>query len=108
MTEPITPPPSTSVDPITAILLSVTRIEGNLAGALDTLKRHDGELVQLRTDVSGLKDDHGNRLTALEERGKSDETHHTRTVSARAAFWAAASAVVMFAALLVSLWMQHR
>lgn len=104
MTEPTPPPPSTSVDPITAILLSVTRIEGNLAGALDTLKRHDGELSTIKTTQA----EHGNRLTALETRGQTDDQHHERSLSEKVAFWTAGSTLVLLVTLLVTLWVQHR
>lgn len=93
--------PTSVGDPVAVIL---ARMEVKLDNALTEQSRHS--TIIERHDQSLVE--HGNRLTALETRGQSDETHHSRTVSARAAFWAAASAVVMFAALLVTLWMQRR
>lgn len=106
--------PSPAVDPITAILLSVTRIEGNLAGALDTLKRHDGELAEVRAehrkDFAEVKDtqiDHGNRLTALETKQEAEEGHTQRRISDRAVFWGMVSALAVVAAAIIAIMTVH-
>lgn len=98
MTEP-TPIPATSTDPITAILLAVTRIEGNLAGALDQLKRHDSTLDA----HSSTLNEHGNRLVALETARAGDSDHERRSVSAKALFWTAAAALAAIIGLVITL-----
>lgn len=100
MTEP-QPIPAASTDPITAILLAVTRIEGNLANALATINRHDGAI---ETHAATLVE-HGNRLVALETARAGDNDHAQWRLSSKAAFWTAVGAVAAIVALVITLFL---
>lgn len=100
MTEP-TPIPAASTDPITAILLAVTRIEGNLANALATINRHDGTLEAHTSTLN----EHGNRLVALETARDGDSDHEARDVSNRALFWTAIAALAAIIGLIITLFL---
>lgn len=87
-----------STDPFTAILLALTRIEGNLAGALDTLKRHDSALAALQTGHA----DHGNRLVALETRATAEDATSQRSMSGRSILWGAIASIASVAAVVIA------
>lgn len=95
MTEPI---------PVDHVAVILARMEVKLDNALTEQSRHS-TIIERHDGILG---EHGNRITALETRSVTDGEHHERTVSARGAFWTAAGALVMLAALLVTLWVQHR
>lgn len=93
------PIPAPATDPITAILLAVTRIEGQLANALATINRHDGAI---ETHTATLNE-HGNRLVALETARAGDTDHEMRGVSRRTVFWTAVAAIVAIMGLIITL-----
>lgn len=102
MTEPpvnsAPPIPATATDPITAILLAVTRMEGNLANVLNTVTRHDGEIGKQGEQIAN----HGNRITALETRALNEDEHSRRGISSRAALWTAVAAVAALIGVLLT------
>lgn len=97
MTEP--PAPMPSPDPITAILVSLTEMRGEVRSALSDLKRHDTDITQLRHGHNELRD----RVTVLETQHVADGQHEQHRYSGRAVFWTAAGVCIAAVALLVTI-----
>lgn len=93
--------PTSMGDPVAVIL---ARMEVKLDNALTEQSRHS-TIIERHDQTLG---EHGNRLTALETRDQADDTHHSQTVSARAAFWTACGSIILLLSVLVTLWVQHR
>lgn len=82
----------------------LARMEAKLDATLAKQGEHSATLVHHdRTLV-----DHGQRIVALETRSQTDESHHDRNISAKAAFWTAVGSICIALTLLVSVWIQHR
>lgn len=95
--------PPIGTDPITAILLAVTRIEGAVQNALKTLERHDETITKHGDQL----EDHGTRLTAIETRMTGDAYHEDRRVSAKAVFWSGVAAIAIVLSLVIPYMVHH-
>lgn len=104
MTEPLPGPTPHATDPITAILVAITEMRGELRAALADLRRHDGDIARHDRDIAALRD----KVTTLEAVDRTEEAQRNHAVSARAVFWTAVGGVVAFAALLVTVLVMAR
>jgi hypothetical protein len=80
------------------------RMDAKLDLLVGTVNDHSKAIER----IDGTLSDHGNRLTGLETLNRSDDSHHDRSISAKAAFWTAVGSICIAITLLVSFWIQHR
>jgi argininosuccinate synthase len=88
-----------SPDPMTALLVALTKIDGKLDTSLAVQALHSQDIASLRTDVG----EHGRKIVALETARATDGDHAQRMVSSRAAFWASVVALATVIGLIVTL-----
>jgi hypothetical protein len=98
------PQPSFNHDPLTAILVGVTELKGDIKSALEQLKRHDELITQHSSQIAG----HDNRITALETIGQTTDKHHEQSISSRAAFWGMVGSIVLAIGYILTLWATHK
>jgi len=88
-----------SPDPMTALLVAVTKIDGKLDTSLAVQALHSQGLTELRNTVS----EHGQKIVALETARTTDGDHAQRLVSSRSAFWASVVALATVIGLVITL-----
>jgi len=92
-------PTPVSPDPMTALLVAVTKIDGKLDTSLAVQALHSQDIASLRATVG----EHGQKIVALETARVADGDHQQRNVSNRAAFWASVVALATVVGLIITL-----
>ena len=106
MSEPDQPtvvPQPITTDPITAILVAVTEIKGDVKSALLGLRRVDGTLLDHSRRIEGAEKD----IVELKTRAHANDAHDNRAISAKAAAAAVASTIILLISVLITLWVHH-
>jgi hypothetical protein len=89
---------------MTALLVTVTKIDGKLDTALAVQALHSQDIASLRTTVI----EHGQEIVALKTARVADGDHQQRNISNRAAFWASVVALATIVGLIVTVFISTR
>jgi hypothetical protein len=89
---------------MTALLVTVTKIDGKLDTALAVQALHSQDIASLRTTVI----EHGQEIVALKTARAGDADHENRIVSRRTAFWGAMVALATIVGLIITLFIATR